>query len=1046
MGERTGGERKQVTVLFADVAGFTPLSEQMDPEEVSDLIRPAVDIMSGEVRRFGGTIAQYLGDGIMALFGAPAAHEDSPRRAVHAALAIQEKLAAYSSELSHKDIAFEVRIGLNTGLVVTGSVGEDAAMTYTAVGDTVNLASRMESTARPGTVQVTEDTYRLTRDFFDFEDLGGLSVKGVSHPVRALRPLAPREAEPPGGAVMRTGFSQLSGRRDELDRLTLLLDAAVSGNGRAAAVVGEPGVGKSRLVRELRLSREGDVRFLEGGCRHYGESVAYLPILQVLKSLLGLSGYEPEEEGRRKVRAALDSLDAGLAVATAPLTEILSLGVDDEAFLLIEPPVRRELAFEAVAGLLAAGSRRRPLVLVMEDLHWVDGTSEELLARFLDRVAAMPLLLLLLYRPEYVPPWNGRPDVEEIRLDQLPRKDSTRMIASLLPGAPVSPELDEFIYSRTAGNPFFMEELARSLVEGGMVEMEGGLLVLPGDATGPIVPDTVEGVIASRIDRLDAASKRTLQVASCIGRRFSNRLLASVLATPDGGLDGILADLKYMEFIFERSREPEPEHEFKHALTQDVAYGSLLLKKRRELHSAIGRAVEALYPGRLEEHYEELAFHFSWGDDDEKAIGYTMLAGEKAANSYSMREAVAFYREAKRLLDGQPDTGEVRAMKLAVCLALQDPLALMNYPDGSLELLEEAEYLAGETGDTAALAEIYRKSSRYFAVRGDKAKAVAYSEKSLEAARDVGDLESMARVAFDVCNARFVAGDLLGAARTASDAMESLERGGRRTDLHYSGTWTAYSALAGCGGLALAGLGEFGGAAEALARGRASARAADDTMGTAWIDYCFLTLHFYRGDAERLVEGSREAIARFEEIGAGFVLGSCFSYLACGLYFAGETAEALECARTGVEKGRTTGLPTNLPLSLVALSLAESGSGDFAAAGESAREALALSRIQGSRQFEAYALFALGAAAGRSGPSDDDAARNIREGIRMARGQSRSPAVCHGLVFLGEILAHTGSGDEAREALREAETLAVEMGMGYWLDRARAGLAGLDRR
>ncbi len=1036
---RVEGERKQVTVLFADVAGFTTLSEVMDPEEVSDLIQPAVDLMSEEVRRHGGTITQFLGDGVMALFGAPVAYEDSPRRAVHAALAIQERLSEYSEELSGAHIDLEVRIGLNTGLVVTGSVGEDAAMTYTAIGDTVNLASRMESTARRGTIQVTEDTYRLTRGYFDFEELGARRVKGRREPVRSYRPLKPRVDRRGVHAFVRSGFSRFTGRSVELDSLVRWYEEARSGRGMLVTVSGEPGVGKSRLVRELRLGLpEGDFTYLEGGCLHYGDAIAYLPVLQILKHLFGISGGENGAAAREKVRGGLVALGIDLEAALSPLEEALSLGVEEESYLLLDPPQRRERVFEAIGNVLLAESRTRTLVLVIEDLHWIDRTSEEFLARFAGRIAEARILLLVLYRPGYTPVWAG--DANTLRLEQLAEGTSSDLIASLFPDARASRELNDFIFTRAAGNPLFIEELAHSLIEGGYVIREGDLCVLSGEPSDLKVPDTVQGIIASRLDRLDVDSKTTIQVAACIGREFSRDLIDEVVSL-EGELDEILTCLKQREFIYERSTS---KYAFKHALTQDVACDSLLLKSRRNIHARIGHAIEHLYPNRVEEFYELLAEQYSKSDEIPEAIRYLRLSGEKAGRAFSNWEAVHFYREAKTLLDGQPETEANRATKLEVCLALQDPLAFLNYPEGSVELLEETERLAEELQDNDSLADIFRKSSRYYAARGNAARAIDFSERSLELARKTGDIDTMARVAFDVGSTRSATGDPVGAAEISRDALRVIQDGGRERDLYYSGDWTAHSALSGCCGLALAALGEFNEAEDVLSGGLANSRSSDDPLGEVWILYCFLTVHFYRGDVAGLIEKAKAVIGRFEEVGTLLLLGTCWSYLACGVYFTGDMGEAREIAEKGVEMGRATGLPTNLPLSLVALSLAESGTGDFEAAENAAREALELSRAFKTRQFEAYALIALGTAAANARPSDPEApVRHVRQGIEIAKGQQRKPSVCHGLIFLGEILSLAGRRDEAIEGLERAEALAVEMGMGYWLDRAREALARL---
>ncbi len=508
-----------MTVLFSDVVGFTPISEKLDPEEVGDLIRPAIDIMAEEIHTYEGTIAQFLGDGLMALFGAPLAHEDAPQRALYAALAIQRRLHEYGERLKPKGIDFRMRVGVNTGLVIVGRIGDDLTMEYTALGDTVNLASRMESAAEPGTVQVAESTYRLTEGYFDFQDLGEIQVKGKEQPVHAYRVLSALPIGTRISASLSRGLSPFVGRERELDSLTYSYEQVKKGQGQVVGVVGEPGVGKSRLLLQFReLLPQEEFTYLEGGCIHYGEAIAYLPILGILRSYFEITEGENEEESKQKMDNKLSSLDGQLAHILPPLQELLSLEVDDQSYLSLEPAQRRDRVFEAIRYLFMAESQSRPLILAIEDLHWIDKTSEEFLTYFIEGMPSASMLLLLFHRPEYTSVWTSKTFYSQVRVDQLPEIPSAELVQAILSEGQVSSEISEFIVTKTAGNPLFIEELTRGLMEAGSLIKDKDHYTFSASPEAISVPDTIQGIIASRLDRLPEEMKETLQVASVIGR------------------------------------------------------------------------------------------------------------------------------------------------------------------------------------------------------------------------------------------------------------------------------------------------------------------------------------------------------------------------------------------------------------------------------------------------------------------------------------------------------------------------------------------------
>ena len=641
------GERKQVTVLFADIAGFTTVSEQLDPEEVHLLMDGCFARLTAAVHRYEGTVNQYTGDGIMALFGAPIAHEDHAQRALLAALAIQEAMQAYSEHLQRdKNIEFRLRIGVNTGLVVVGRIGDNLRMDYTAQGDTTNLAARLQALAEPGTVLVSEPTYRLTQGFFTFRPLGSRQIKG-----RASATVFEVTGRQPGrtriDVAAEHGLTTFVGRRRELELLEALLAKTKGGLGQIVGVVGEAGVGKSRLLLEFRhLMQQEDVAYLEGRCLSYGQSILYLPLVDILKKYFAI-----EDETDQTIRELVTSGTEHLGIATSEIAPylyaLLSGQTDDETLRELAPEVRRKQTFEALRALLLAISHQRPLVLVVEDLHWLDQPSEAFLRFLGESLGAAPLMLLVTYRPGYHHNWGEKSYYSQITLHPLSEAESGTLIASVLGVADIPRDLDELISRKGEGNPFYLEEITKAFLERGIIQRAGVGYRLSRALTPSDVPETIQDVIVSRIDRLPEEHKQVIQTAAVIGREFAARLLRRI-ADIQEQLDDCLSELKNLEFIYEKSVFPDLEYIFKHVLTQEAAYNSLLSSRRTRLHTAIGLAMEELYQERLAERYEELAHHFMHGEAWERAFFYLLKSGDKARQAFANQEAIAFYTQCHR--------------------------------------------------------------------------------------------------------------------------------------------------------------------------------------------------------------------------------------------------------------------------------------------------------------------------------------------------------------------------------------------------------------
>jgi class 3 adenylate cyclase/ribosomal protein L40E len=530
------GESKLVTVLFADVANYTSMAEKFDPEEVHQIMDGCFKILMDEIHSYEGTINQFTGDGVMALFGAPVAHEDHAQRACHAALSIQKAIGDYGQKLKdNREVEFKMRIGLNSGPVIVGSIGDDLRMDYTAVGDTTNLASRMEGMAKPGTILGTAHIHKLARDFFEFKSLGKVQLKGKEEPVDAFELLKATEVETRIEAAAAKGLTKFAGRKISMAALMEAYDKAKSGSGQVVGIVGEAGVGKSRLLIELRNTLPNEeYTYLEGRCLHYGGSMAYLPIHDILKFYFEIKEEDQELAIKKKLADKILQFDERLKGVLPPFQEILSVRVEDDKYLQLEPSAKKIRTFEAIRNLLVCESENKPLVFVVEDLHWIDSISQEFLNYLIDWLAGTHILLILLYRPEYTHQWGNKSYYSKIGVDQLTTKSSAQMVQNILEAAEVVPELRELILNRAGGNPLFVEELTHSLLENGSIQKKDHQFVLSGKASDIQIPDTIQGIIAARMDRLEDNLKRTMQVASVIGRDFAFRILQTTVCFKKG--------------------------------------------------------------------------------------------------------------------------------------------------------------------------------------------------------------------------------------------------------------------------------------------------------------------------------------------------------------------------------------------------------------------------------------------------------------------------------------------------------------------------------
>jgi class 3 adenylate cyclase len=736
------GERKQVTVLFADLKASMELLADRDPEDARRLLDPVLERMMEAVHRYEGTVNQVMGDGIMALFGAPVAHEDHAVRACYAALRMQESVKRYADDVLRREGALpQIRVGMNSGEVVVRSIGSDLRMDYTAVGQTTHLAARMEQLAAPGTTLLTIATLRLVEGFVQLTPRGPVPVRGVAEPVEVFELSGATHARRSFEAAAARGLSRFVGRQTELAILAQGLEQAKTGRGQIVAPVGEPGVGKSRLFWEFTHShRMQGCLVLESGSVSYGRATSYLPIIDLLKGYFRIQDRDEHRQIREKVIGKLLALDPLLERTVPAFLALLDVPIDDSGWHALDPSERRHRTLDAVKRLLLRESHVQPLVLVIEDLHWIDAETQALLDSLIDSLPTARVLLLVNYRPEYHHSWGGKTYYRQLRVDPLRPESAEELLDALLgDGADLKP-FKRLLIERTDGNPFFIEESIRTLVETqALVGDRGAYSLARGIATLAVAP-TVQAVLASRIDRLPANEKNLLQMAAVIGKDVPYSLLEAIAEVPEAALRHALGHLQASEFLYETRLFPDLEYTFKHALTHEVAYSSLLADRRRTLHARIVGAIEQLYPSRLTEHVERLAHHALRGEVWDKALTYLRQAGVKVEGRAANREAVDYFERSLSALRHLPETRESLEQAIELRFDLRRPLFQLGETDKMLGYLREAAALAETLGDRLRQGWALAQLGGHAWISGNQAEALDLSQRAHDIAVAVPDV------------------------------------------------------------------------------------------------------------------------------------------------------------------------------------------------------------------------------------------------------------------------------------------------------------------
>lgn len=1013
-------ERKTVTALFADLKGSMELLEGLDPDDARAIIDPSLRLMIDAVRCFDGYVVQSTGDGVFAIFGAPVAREDHPQRALHAALKIRDDLRAYGERLTHEGREpLTVRVGVNTGEVVVRTVHTNQEQPeYTPLGHSTSLAARLQALAPAGSIAITEELSRLVEGYFDCREIGQTDVKGVSQPVRVLEVTGVGQLRTRFEAAARRGLVRFVGRDPEMAVLERARDHAWRGHGRVVAVVAEAGAGKSRLFYEFRRRLAPDCLVLETFSVSHATASAYQPLVEFLKGYFRIESEDDDTARGGKIRRTVAALGEDLFDTVPYLESVLGTAGAQDALRQMDPAVKQQRTFAAVRRLLARQSRQRPLVVLFEDLHWLDPSTEALLDSLVSDLPEVPILLLVNYRPHYRPAWLDAPHCTEIRLLPLAADSAREMLAGILGESAELAELNRLIIDKAEGNPFFIQEIVQTLLDRGVLARDGGLrLTTPLAALG--IPTTVQAVLAARIDALPPPHKDLLQTLAVIGKEFSLRLVERATALPAATVAAMLDELCASEFIIESGAPPNPLYAFKHALTQDVAYRSLVSERRAQLHERAGAALEALAGGQLEDHLATLARHFSLGTDTSQAIHYLRLAGEQASRRSANAEALHLLGAALERIAREPDTADRARRELEIVVAISAALiASKGYAAPELEDQFAHMFRLCEQIDDPLLLFFVRVQAWAFAsVRGE----------NVPRARELADqlmamAEQMPHPALQLW-AEVVGGNTDYHMGRMASAIVHLEKGLALYDPQAEQAAGAFQDPGILAGAYMAPtLWYLGYPDRAVTAGRAAiqmARDKRDLFGEAHATFFTASVLHLRGEPEATLRLCDDTIALAAEHGFPIWLGQGQMWRGWALCALGDTRAGIAQLADGIATYAGTG--ARLGLTYWAGLRAETYlmAGEVEAAIAAASEVAALVAQGGERIFEAELYRLLGEALlRRTPPEPDEAAAAFRAAIDIARRQGTRSWELRATCDLARLLDAGGRREAARTLLQ----------------------------
>jgi class 3 adenylate cyclase/tetratricopeptide (TPR) repeat protein len=1030
------GERKQVTVLFADLKSSMEFLVDRDPEEAEPLLNQVLDLMMEAVHRYEGTINQVLGDGVMALFGAPIAHEDHAVRACYAALRMQERITALGDAVQRQlGLPLQIRVGLNAGEVLVRSIATDLRMSYAAVGQTVHLAARMEQMAKPGSILATAATVAMAGDRVRTRALGPVAVRGLVAPVEVHEVLGAGEVRSRVEAAAQRDLTRFVGRDRELARLDAALAEARAGAGQVVTVVGEAGVGKSRLLYEFAARcRAAGCLVLQSAAVPYGRAMGHRAGLDMLRRYFGVAPGEDPAAVREAVAARLAALDPALEDAVTPVLWMLGRLRAESPFLALDPAARRRRGIEAVTRVVRRESERQPLVIILEDLQWADTETEVSLDGLVARLPASTLVVVTC-RPEYEDRWPGRRGAVRLRIDPLEAPAARAMLGSLLGDEREAATLAGSLVERTGGNPLFLEECVRTLHAAGVLEGERGRYRLARPMAGLEVPPTVRAVLAARIDRLPPEHKRVLQTAAVIGEEFRAGLVEAVADLPADEVREALRGLQEAELVAETALFPDPGFVFVHGLVHDVAYDSLLHDRRRALHARVTEALERHEGAAV----DALAHHALRGELWPRAVRYGREAAARTLARVPGREAVLLLDQALAALDHLPDTAETRALAVDLRCDLRNALVPIGDHARLLAVLGEAERLAAELGDDRRLALVLSFQSNCLWNVGETDRSVDTALRTLALADRLGDrgLQIISNLS------------LGGAYRTRGDYREAVTCLRRNLVLATGAAEREHFGLVGVASVMTRGhlawsLAELGNFDEAVTQAEEATRLAEATGDP------YSRAHAHLGLGGALLRQGRFGAAT-GVLERGLVITEdvpvlrppTAADLAVVYALSGRPARARELAESAVRSLRRMGRVGRLSLITTHLGEVHLLAGRLDDAAAAGQQALELAREHRERGNEVYALRLLGVVAGDRNPADVATAQaSYTAAIRIAEDLGMRPLLARCHLGLGRLARATGDGAGAAKHLETATALFREMGMRFWLERLERDRVG----
>jgi class 3 adenylate cyclase/tetratricopeptide (TPR) repeat protein len=1036
------GERKHVTVLFADLKGSTEMVADRDPEEAQAILDPVLKLMMDAIHYYEGTVSLAMGDGLMAIFGAPVAHEDHAVRACYAALRTQAAVKKHAEEIHRtKGIVIQLRVGLNSGNVVVRSISNDLRMDYTALGETVHLAARMEQMALPGSIFLAPGTTSLAEAYIVTKPLGERPVKGLPEPVNVHELLGSSMVRSRLQASVARGLTTFMGREPELELLRQSLSRAQAGNGQVVALVGEAGMGKSRLFFEFTRSHHTqNCLVVESNSVSYGKVTSYLPLIELIKVYFKIDAADDARRIREKVIGKLLALDRSLEAFLPALMSLLDVPHEDRAWNELDPPQRRQRTLEGIKRILLRESQIQPLIVVFEDLHWVDAESQVFLDGLVESLPTSRILLLVNYRPECQHRWRRKTYFREIRVDSLPLQTMDAFLDTMLGKDAALEPLKRLLFVRTEGNPFFLEESIRELVEMKFLAGERGNYQLIKLADTLRIPHSTRAILTARIDRLASEEKWILQVAAVVGSDVPFALLRAISNTSEEQLRASLSNLQAAEFLYETPMFPDLEYTFRHALTHEVAYESLVRESRRTIHAAIVAASEELYPDRLAERVERLANHALRGELWEKAVGYARQAGAKMLQRSSNSQAATFFGNALDALGRIPVERKTQELAIDLRFDLRSVLMPLGEFGRTLDILREAEALAKELNDQRRVARVAANMTNLYWEMGEQDRSIASGLRALDIADSVDD-----------SSVRDMARRYLGRSYQAVGEFQKAI-GLFRQVVGPPGTESGSAASSGSAVLTriflmlcLAEVGEF---AEALRYGEEAlriAQAIDHPFNLCAVQSALGRVRVHQGDfnnAAPLLEKALE-ICKTANIPllfpfAASPLGACYLGL-------GRVKEALPLLEAAVEQATTMRRMVEHSQWRFWLSRALLADGKLDRAHEVAESALEFARTYKECGLQAWTLRLLGDIYLAQGSSAfAKAERHYQECMALAQELGMRPlqALCH--LGFGLLYDRTGRKDEAWHSLSTARALTNAMEMRFWSDRVEIALAALD--